>query len=171
MSDATLTVVRRHLIDRYDELKRRLTKRLGSPDLADDALQDAWLRIARAEAVGRIRSPMNYIFGIAMNAARDRMREASARHLSAAEVDGLLDIPDDAPAPSNIVEMRSDLKLLEAILLELPARQREIFLAARLDRMPHAEIARQFKISVSLVEKELQRAQEYCFARRDKFAR
>lgn len=168
MSDVSLAVVRRHLIDRYDELKQRLSRRLGSPDLASDALQDAWLRIDRVDAIGDVRNPGNYIFGIAMNAARDRMREANTRYLSAAEVDSLLQIPDEAPAPSNIVEMRSDLKQLEAILLELPVRQREILLAARIDQMPRAEIAERFGISVSLVEKELQRAQEYCLARREK---
>lgn len=169
MKEASLALVRRHLVDRYDDLKRRLTRRLGSPDLAHDALQDAWLRIERVDAIGDVRNPTNYIFGIAMNAARDRMRDANSRYLSAAEVDGLLEIADDAPVPSNVVEMRSDLKLLEAILLELPARQRDILLAARLDRMPRADIAKKFGISVSLVEKELQRAQEYCLARRDKF--
>lgn len=168
MSDSSLASVRRHLVDRYDDLKRRLTRRLGSPDLANDALQDAWVRIEHIGQINEIRNPANYIFGIAMNAARDRMREASARHLSAAEIDGLLDIPDDAPTPSNVVEMRSDLKFLETVLLELPERQRKILLAARIDQTPRADIARQFGISVSLVEKELQRAQEYCLARRDK---
>jgi len=171
MTDVSLAQVQRLLVDRYDELRRRLTTRLGSPDLAADALQDAWLRIERAETVGTIRNPVNYIFGIAMNAARDRMREANSRYLSAAEVDSLLDIPDEAPAPSNIVEMRSDLRQLEAILRELPDRQREILLAARLDQTPRAEIARRFEISLSLVEKELQRAQEYCLARRNKIVK
>jgi RNA polymerase sigma-70 factor (ECF subfamily) len=171
MTDASLSNVRRLLVDRYDELRRRLTARLGSPDLAADALQDAWLRIERAETVGTIRNPASYIFGVAMNAARDRMREANSRHLSAAEVDGLLDIPDEAATPSKIVEIRSDLRQLEVILCELPQRQREILLAARLDQMPRAEIARQFDISVSLVEKELQRALEYCLARRNKNVR
>lgn len=171
MTDISLAQVRRLLVDRYDELRRRLTTRLGSPDLAADALQDAWLRIERAETVGIIRNPVNYIFGIAMNAARDRMREANNRYLSAAEVDSLLDIPDETPVPSNIVEMRSDLRQLETILRELPDRQREILLAARLDQTPRAEIARRFGISLSLVEKELQRAQEYCLARRNKIVR
>ncbi len=167
MTNASLAQVRRLLVDRYDELRRRLTTRLGSPELAADALQDAWLRLERAEPVDTIRNPANYIFGIAMNAARDRMREGNSRYLSVAEVDGLLDIPDEAPVPSNIAEMRSDLRQLEAILRELPERQREILLAARLDRIPRAEIARRFNISLSLVEKELQRAQEYCLARRN----
>jgi RNA polymerase sigma factor (sigma-70 family) len=168
MNDISLAAVRRHLVDRYDELKRRLTRRLGSPDLAADALQDTWLRIERLDSIGTVRNPANYIFGIAMNAARDRMREANTRYLSAAEVDNLLEIPDDAPMPSNVVEMRSDLRFLETVLRELPPRQREILLAARLDQMPRGEIARRFGISLSLVEKELQRAQEYCLARRDK---
>jgi RNA polymerase sigma factor (sigma-70 family) len=168
MTEASLAIVRRFLVDRYDEIKRRLAMRLGSTDLAGDALQDAWLRIDRVESIGVVRDPGNYIFGVAMNAARDRMREANNRYLSAAEVDGLLDIADDAPVPAHIVEMRSDLRALQAILRELPARRREILFAARLDQTPRQEIARRFGVSVSFVEKELQRAQEYCLAHQNR---
>ncbi len=73
MTEPSLLLVRRLLIDRYDEIKRRLTQRLGSSDLAGDALHDAWLRIDRVERLGIVRNPGNYIFGVAMNAARDRM--------------------------------------------------------------------------------------------------
>lgn len=166
MSDTSLALVRQFLLDRYDDLKHRLTLRLGSSDLAGDALQDAWLNIHRANTLGVIRNPGNYIFGVAMNAARDRMRDASNRILSAAEVEGLLEIVDEAPSPADMVEAQSDWRLLEAILQELPARRREILLMARLDGTPRAEIARQLGISLRLVEKELQLAQEYCIARR-----
>jgi RNA polymerase sigma factor (sigma-70 family) len=165
---ASLAVVRRFLIDRYDDIKHRLTVRLGSPDLAGDALQDAWLNISRVETLEGVRNPGNYIFGVAMNAARDRMREANTRHLDAAEIDGLLDIADDAPGPVRAVESRSDLRALQTILQELPPRQREILLAARLDGTPRAEIARRLGISLRLVEKELQYAQEYCLRRRNR---
>ncbi|UFX47591.1 sigma-70 family RNA polymerase sigma factor [Bradyrhizobium sp. 41S5] len=164
MTEASLTLIRRLLVERYDELKRRLARRLGSAELAGEALQDAWLRMARVDSVGVVRDPGSYIFGVAMNAARDRQRNTDSRTLSAAEVDGLLEIADGAPDPEQVARARSDLRGLEAILHELPPRRRAILLAARLDQMPRQEIARRFGISLRLVELELQRAQEYCLS-------
>jgi RNA polymerase sigma factor (sigma-70 family) len=166
MTESSLAMVRQFLLDSYDDLKHRLTLRLGSSDLAGDALQDAWLNIHRANALGAIRNPGNYIFGVAMNAARDRMRDGNNRVLSAAEVEGLLEIVDEAPSPAEMAEARSDWRALVTILQELPPRRREILLMARLDGAPRAEIARHLGISLRLVEKELQLAQEYCIARR-----
>lgn len=166
MTEPSLKLVRRYLIERYDDIKHRLTARLGSPDLAGDALQDAWLKITRVDTVGVVRNPGNYIFGVAMNAARDRMRDVNSRHLSMTEIEDLLNIADDAPDAARIVEANSGLRMLETILDELPPRQREILLAARLDETPRLELARRFGISLRLVEKELQQAQEYCLARR-----
>uniref|UniRef100_Q07KX7 RNA polymerase, sigma-24 subunit, ECF subfamily n=1 Tax=Rhodopseudomonas palustris (strain BisA53) TaxID=316055 RepID=Q07KX7_RHOP5 len=171
MTDSSMAQIRRVLLDRYDEIKRRLTLRLGSSDLAGDALQDTWLRINHIDTVGVVNNPGNYIFGVAMNAARDRMRNANSRHLNAAEIDSLLEIADDAPAPAHVVEMKSELRMLETILQELPARQRDILLAARLDQTPRREIARRMGISLRLVEKELQRAQEYCLACRGRIGK
>jgi RNA polymerase sigma-70 factor (ECF subfamily) len=171
MTDSSMAQIRRVLLDRYDEIKRRLTLRLGSPDLAGDALQDTWLRINHLDTVGVVNNPGNYIFGVAMNAARDRMRNPNSRHLNAAEIDSLLEIADEAPAPAHVVEMKSELRMLETILQELPPRQRDILLAARLDQTPRREIARRMGISLRLVEKELQRAQEYCLARRGRIAK
>jgi RNA polymerase sigma-70 factor (ECF subfamily) len=167
MSDTTLAALRQRLIQGYDELKLRLTQRLGSAELAGDALQDTWLRLARMQAVGAVRSPGNYLFRIALNVARDR-RAADGRHLSTTEIDSLLELADDAPDPARAVEARASLRALEAVMAELPPRQREILLAARLDGLPRREIANRLGISLRLVEKELQRAQEYCLAQRDR---
>lgn len=166
MSDSSLATVRRLLIDGYDEIKRRLTKRLGSPDLAGDALHDAWIRIERAGDLGGVRNPGNYIFGVAMNAAADRMRVAEARYVSPTEIEAILHIPDEAPDSERVAVARSELRQLEAILRELPPRQRAILLAARLDNTPRLEIARKLNISLRLVEQELRAGQEYCLARR-----
>lgn len=168
MTEPSLIVVRRLLIDRYDEIKLRLTRRLGSSELASDALQDAWVKIARVETLGDVQNPRRYIIGVAMNAARDRLKQADNRYLTQTEIGALLEIPDEAPDPARIVESRSEVRRLEAVLQELPARQREILLAARVDTLPRQEIARRLGISLRLVEKELQRAVEYCLSRRDR---
>ena len=171
MTETSLAGLRRFLIDRYDEIKGRLTQRLGSPELAGDALQDAWVKIARVDTLGDIRNPRSYILSVAMNAARDRMHDDDHRYLTGTEIDSLLDVPDEAPDPARVAEGRSELRQLEGVLQELPQRLREILLAARIDKLPRQEIARRFGISQRLVEKELQRAAEYCLARRGKGAR
>ena len=164
MTETTLSLLRRLLVERYDDFKNRLAQRLGSTELAGDAMQDTWLRLARVEAIGHVRNPSRYIFSIALNAARDRLHTDS-RFLSAVEVEGMLDLVDETPDPARIVEARSDLSRLESALAELPPRRRDILLAARIDRLSRPEIAKRLGISLRLVEKELHLAQAYCLAR------
>lgn len=149
---------------RYDDLKRRLGRRLGSSELAGDALQDTWLRLNGKHAVGAVASPGAYLFRMAFNVAIDRQRSES-RRLSASEVESILEIADPAPGPAEVAQTRSDLDALIRAMEELPKRRRDILLAARLEGLTQPEIARRFGISLRLVELELQRAQEYCAAR------
>jgi RNA polymerase sigma-70 factor (ECF subfamily) len=166
MTDATRIALRRLFLERYDDLKVRLTRRLGSADLAGDAMQDTWLRLARTDAIGELRSPGSYLFRMVLNVAQDQSR-ASKRSLTAVEIESLLNLADDVPDPAHIAEARSDLRAFEAVLAELPPRRRAILLAARLDNMPREEIAARLGISLRLVSKELQLAHEYCLARRN----
>lgn len=166
MTDSSLLGLRQLLLARYDEIKAKLALRLGSSDLAGDAVQDAWLRLQHIESLGRISSPVNYLFRIALNIARDRLT-SERRHLTGPDIEQVLDVADEAPNPAAIAEARSELELVERLLMELPPRQRDILIAARLDGLPRREIAARFGISLSLVEKELKSAHEYCLARRD----
>jgi RNA polymerase sigma-70 factor (ECF subfamily) len=163
MTETTLAMLRRLLVDRYDDYKARLAQRLGSVDLASDAMQDAWVKLAQADAVGTVRDPHNYLFRVVLNAALDR-RQVEGRLLSATEIENLLDLVDETPGPAHVAEERSELRALEAALAKLPARRRDILLAARLDGLPRQEIARRLGVSLRLVEKELHLAQAYCLA-------
>jgi RNA polymerase sigma-70 factor (ECF subfamily) len=127
MTDNGLSTLRRLFLDRYDDLKARLTQRLGSADLAGDAMQDTWLRLARTESVGVVQSPRSYLFRIALNVAEDRRRTEQRRPLSAVEIESLLELADDAPTPEQTVVARSDLEAFKAIVDELPRRRRAIF--------------------------------------------
>lgn len=165
MTDLGLAQLRHLFLDRYEDLKARLARRLGSADLAGDAMQDTWLRLARSESVGAIESPRNYLFRIALNVAEDRRRSERRYSGSAVEADALLELADDAPSPERVVLARSDLELFRAIIAELPPRRRAIFLAARFGQVPRQEIADRMGISLRLVAKELQLALEHCVAR------
>jgi RNA polymerase sigma factor (sigma-70 family) len=170
MTETTLVALRQLLLQAYDELKARLTQRLGSSELAGDAMQETWLRLHHTEAIGVVRNPTNYLFRVALNIARDRL-SADRRLLSAIEIERLLKLADETPDPARVAEDRSDLRVVEALLAELTPRQREILAAARLDGMPRREIAKRLGISLSLVEKELKLAHEYCLARRDRITK
>jgi RNA polymerase sigma-70 factor (ECF subfamily) len=161
MGDTTAGALRKLLVARYPEIKARLAQRLGSSELAGDAMQDTWLLLSRTETIGAVRSPLGYLFRIALNAARDRL-VADRRYLTAAEIDPLFDLADEAPDPLEVVEARSDLRELMRRIAELPARRRQILIAVRLDRVPQREIARRLGISLSSVEKELRLALEAC---------
>lgn len=161
MSDANRTMLRSFLADRYDDLKQRLSRRLGSAGLAGDALQDTYVRLGRAEVAGAVQSPAAYLFRMAFNVAMDRQR-AEKRRLAHNEVQDLLHLVDDAPGPSQIAEARFEIEALEKAIAELTPRRRVILLAARLQGMPQREIASRLGVSLRLVEKELRLAQEHC---------
>jgi RNA polymerase sigma factor (sigma-70 family) len=144
----------------YATLRERLRRRLGSEDIVDDAMQDTWLRLAHNNDIGVIRSPDNYLFRIALNAAADR--QAEARRLTRAEVNAVIHMADFALDPERILAARAELTVLEAALKELSPRRRSIFILARVNEISHDEIARRFRISSRMVEKELRRALDHC---------
>lgn len=160
-SQATL---RHLLLAGYENLKSRLTRRLRSAELAEEALQDTFLRLACASDIGPVRSPQAYLFRMAFNLAINR-RIAENRRLSVAGTEALLDVVDETPDPARMVEARSEIEALKRALEELPARRREIFLASWVEEVPHDEIAARFGVSVRTIQIELRHALEHCALR------
>lgn len=161
MSNTDTRTLRDLLLADYSGIDQRLTRRLGSADLASDVLQETYLRIAAMNDVGSIQSPKAYLFRIALNIANDR-RRADSRRLTADEVDCLLDIPDDRPDPAREVEDRSEVSQLKRAIAELPERRRVVLTLSRIDGLPHREIAARLGVTVRTVETDLKQAIEHC---------
>lgn len=161
MAEAGWANLRQLLIERYYDLRDRLTRRLGSAELASEALHEAYLHLDRSDQPGAVGSPAAYLFKTAFNIATDRQRSEMrrTRRAVAAEV---TDIPDRGPGPDGIAEARDELEAFRRALLALPPRQRAILIAARYEGIPRAEIARRYNISRRMVQFELQRALEAC---------
>jgi RNA polymerase sigma factor (sigma-70 family) len=167
MTDMTRDKLRALLETGYATFRERLRRRLGSDDLAEEALQDTWLRLARGGDIGVVQSADNYLFRIALNVAANQ-REAEGRRLSQAEVLAVIHMADDVLDPGRIAEARAEFAALERALLELSPRRRAIFILARVEEIPHEDIARRFGISPRMVEKELRRALDHCGERLDR---
>lgn len=161
MTIDSISSLRTLLLAEYVDFDRRLTRRLGSPDLASEALNETYLRLERMRELGQVRSPKAYLFRIALNIAADR-RRAEKRRLTSGEVDALLDIPDDRPDAARVIEDRSEINLLKRAIAELPERRRRVLMLSRIEGMPNREIATLLGVTVRTVETDLKQAVEHC---------
>ncbi|MNR78008.1 putative RNA polymerase sigma factor FecI [compost metagenome] len=164
MPEALKESLRALFLSRYAQFRRHLHLRLGSEDLANDALHETYLRVEQMNAPSAIKYPSAYLYRIALNIAEDQ-RKSNARMLSVPEIEGLYEMADELADPSRTFEARTEIDALERALAELPKRRRLIVIAARVDEMPHREIALRFGISVRTVEKELRAGLEHCCER------
>jgi RNA polymerase sigma-70 factor (ECF subfamily) len=169
MTEAGWAALQQLLLQRYEMFKKRLTRRLGSAELAGDALHDTWLRLERGGDIAQVRSPDTYLFRIAINIARDNLRSEN-RLVTTSDAQTLLGIVDETPDAARETEARSDVQALMAAMAELPARQKAILLAARLEGLGRREIAQRYGVSVRYVHRELQAAQDYCAERLENFS-
>jgi RNA polymerase sigma factor (sigma-70 family) len=161
MSDAGVSTLRQFLVERYDDLRSRLTRRLGSEDAANDVLHDIYLRLHRADATLSVRSPTAYLVRMALNLITDQRRSDSRRG-SRVDIDTVLNLVDETPGPDRIIEGQAGFLALRRALAALTPRQRQILVASKLDRMSRTEIARRLGISRRLVHDELKRALDMC---------
>ncbi len=119
----------------------RSLRRLGvQPSGLDDAVQDVFLVVHRrlAEFEGRS-SIKTWIFGIALHVAQ-RAARTHARH-PAEQLDETIAAPVDALTPHDEAARREAVAVLYAILDELDADKRAVFVMAELEQMTAPEIA------------------------------
>ncbi|WFU22140.1 sigma-70 family RNA polymerase sigma factor [Bradyrhizobium sp. CB1717] len=161
MADSNRIRLRGQLVENYEGLIRKLTRRLGSADFAHEALHETFLRLDRVTDAEPVRSPADYIFRTAINIAKDR-RKAQNYRVSASEIDVLLDICDDEPDPARVVEARSEIEAFKRALAELPPRPREVLQSISIEGQPAHQVAARLKVSIRTVESDLKLALGHC---------
>jgi RNA polymerase sigma factor (sigma-70 family) len=138
-------------------LLRSLSRSAGNPDDAQDLLQEIFFRLARmGQQVTRLERPQAYLKRIAANLAKDRSKLAMRRHYS------LHVVADEeylaGADPTRLLESRDMLNRIEAAMMQLRPRTREIFMAHRIDGMSYGEIAELTGLSIKGVEKQMSKA-------------
>lgn len=138
---------------RADHLIRHFTTATADRETARDVVHEAFakftaLSFARRLIVGR---PDAYLYRICLNLLRDRKRaEQPNEHCEDPEAGW--------HSPFAELEHRDTLRRLEAAMLRLKPKTREIFLAKRLDGMSYGEIAERTGLSAKGVEKHMSKA-------------
>ena len=139
------------------KLVRILSRRTRSSDDAEDLVQDVFLRFARLPKTWPpLERPQAYLRRIATNLLKDKAK-SDFRHSAALHV-----VADEEVQPGldqhGLLESRDMLRRLEAAMIRLRPRTREIFMAHRIDGMTYAEIAERTGLSVKGVEKQMSKA-------------
>ncbi len=150
-------------------LLRLLNARLGSMDEAEDALQDMWLKLEQLPA-GPVAQPVAYLYRMATNLASDRRRSALRRVVRDSDWVDVQPGAEEQPLIERALIARERLQHVEAALESMPERMRRAFRLFRFEELPRKDIAADLGISVSGVEKLLQRAYRHIHDRGRKFA-
>lgn len=146
--------------DNRDALLRFL-RAVGEKDAAEDLLQELWLRASSA-STGPISDPLAYLYRMANNLALDRRRSELRRkkreeEWTASSLGSRSEASDYHSAERSVVA-REQLRSAEIALADLGERTDQIFRRFRLDGISQCQIAEELGISLSAVEKHLQKA-------------
>jgi len=148
--DGLLAVFTRHRA----ALARFLRARGAGGD-AEDLLQDMWLKLQSLEH-GPIAEPLAYLYRVADNQLLDRYRE-NGRRTRRETIWGEISTGFATNAEESLLA-REGLAAVEETLGALGERTHSILYKFRVDGQSQKDIARELGVSLSLVEKHLQRA-------------
>jgi RNA polymerase sigma-70 factor (ECF subfamily) len=140
------------LIDRYaTSLHAYLLRHSGSREDADDLLQEAWVRVARAaKSFDTARRFRSWVYGIATNLARDLFRRRMTRESA------LRDLATHPPvAPDTHLGESGEL---QARIADLPENMRAVVLLRYYEGMSEAEMAEALDVPTGTVKSRLHAA-------------
>jgi RNA polymerase sigma-70 factor (ECF subfamily) len=138
----------------------RFLRARGAGDAAEDLLQDLWIR-ASAGASAPIAEPLAYLYRAANNLMLDRRRSelrGSRRDQDWTEATTAEGGVAEAPAGERVLIAREELAAVESALAALGDRTATVFRRFRVEGVSQRVIAEDEGISLSAVEKHLQKA-------------
>ena len=144
------------LIARWHDPLWRCVRRLsGDDDVANDVVQDVWLRVLRG--MPRLRDGAKWrawLFGIARNVWMDRLRQ---RYTAAPLTD--LDLAA-LPADECADDLEADLASMQHELTRLPLVEREVLTLFYLNQLSLAEVSEVLSVPTGTVKSRLFRARQ-----------
>lgn len=132
----------------------------GAGDDAEDLLQELWMKASSAQT-GPIANPLAYLYRMADNLMLDRRREAQRRirrddawNDASSGSAGI----SEQPSAERVLIARERMRIVDQALDALGERSAAIFRSHRIEGVPQRDIAERMGISLSAVEKHLQKA-------------
>jgi RNA polymerase sigma factor (sigma-70 family) len=150
----------RDLINQHQRrLYRFVIKYIDHPDDAADITQQAFVEAARTIASFRGDSKLStWLFGIAMNMVRNYLSRAPHRVYKFETDEVLLSVAGSAPDPSDSLEQKQILDLVEVAFSELPEEMSEVLGLVAIDEISYQDAAEILSIPLGTVRSRVSRA-------------
>jgi RNA polymerase sigma-70 factor (ECF subfamily) len=140
-------------VDNRQQLSAIARKIVGVQDVAEDILQDAYIRLVKGVCARKVDKPFNYCCQVVRNIAIDHCRkkkvEAGYREHNNQEVAII-----SASSGLNIETSMAECQLLDAVIKvieRLPERTKKVFELHRFSGLTQRQIAEQVGCSAALV--------------------
>lgn len=172
-SQTTLAEFRGELDRNYrGPLLAYFVRRVQNQHEAEDLTQEVFVRLLHQHDIDPTRAK-SYVFTIAANLLRDRLRRAVTRRTTTFgtfEADGQVQIPAlvEEISAERVLIARETLRDVLRALEGLGKRTRDIFVLYRIEHMKQHEIATLLGLSHSAVEKHLVKAMAHLTNRFDR---
>ena len=141
----------------YPSLCSLVARRVGSRAIAEELVQDVFLRIwERRRTLDPERSITGYLYRAARNQAGNHLKHRGIADRSRHTI--VLNLRPAETAADEEVRYNEIATVAQDAIDELPARCREIFLLSRHAELSYGEIARLLGLSVKTVETQMGRA-------------
>ncbi len=137
------------------ELRAFLRRHFPTLTDVDDLVQETYVRLIRAQAVGEIAEPRAYMFTTARNAAFDVFRRRRAISIEDLGKKELLNVVEEKPDAAEIASHAQELALLIEAIRALPPRCREVVTLRRLHGLSYRGIAARLGIAEKTVNAHL----------------
>ncbi|ATI79288.1 sigma-70 family RNA polymerase sigma factor [Sphingobium yanoikuyae] len=139
----------------------RFLRARGAGEDAEDLLQDMWMKL-EAKDLGPVADPLPYLYRMANNLMLDRYRSATRRERReqdwAEGAGGVMADPNDDLAVDERMILNQRLEQARGILADLGPRVELVFRRFRIEGVGQRLIAEELGVSLTTVEKDLQKA-------------
>lgn len=137
-----------------ESLRNYMFYKCGDLDLAEDLVQESYVKLWKNCAKVLIGSAKSFLFTVANNLFLNHIahKKVVLKHQSSQEKKYTYETPEF------LLEEKEFMVKLQKAISELTEKQREVFLLNRIDKKKYSEIAEMLGISVKAVEKRISSA-------------
>lgn len=121
----------------------------------DDIVQEAYLKVMKANRKGGVRAPKAFLFATARNIALNALRYAKVRGENTVLALDDCDFLDEGSEVHETVARNQELEILTKAIQSLPDRCRQIFTLRKVYGMSQRDIAKKLNISARTVNAQI----------------
>ena len=155
--------VAEHFATFRQDILRFLRGRVASPEIADDLLQQTFLRLLQRADWTKIKNPEAYLRTTARHVVADFYRRQNAKNHGVTLDFNEQRHKDETWSPSRMQQSREALDEFAVVLESMSPQVRKAFVLSRVYGYTYAEIGAALSISPRTVEKHVAKGLAKCF--------